>query len=46
VHTKITKEQIAYIYITIEVNSKEQLEIVVKKLSHLGGVFEVTRNNA
>ncbi len=46
VHTKTTKEQIAYIYITIEVNSKEQLEIVVKKLSHLGGVFEVARNNA
>ncbi len=46
VHTKTTKEQIAYIYITIEVNSKEQLEIVVKKLSNLGGVFEVTRTNA
>lgn len=46
VHTKTTKEQIAYIYITIEVNSKEQLEIVVKKLSNLGGIFEVTRTNA
>lgn len=46
VHTKTTKDQIAYIYITIEVNSKEQLEIVVKKLSNLGGVFEVTRTNA
>ncbi|MBR7163667.1 MAG: bifunctional (p)ppGpp synthetase/guanosine-3',5'-bis(diphosphate) 3'-pyrophosphohydrolase [Clostridia bacterium] len=46
VHTKTTKDQMAYIYITIEVNSKEQLEIVVKKLSNLGGVFEVTRSNA
>ena len=46
VHTKTTKDQIAYIYITIEVNSKEQLDMVAKKMSRLGGVFEVTRNNA
>lgn len=46
VHTKTTKEQIAIINITLEINSKEQLDIIVKKLSHLGGVFEVTRNNA
>lgn len=46
VHTKTTKEQIAIMNITIEITSKEQLEQVVKKLSRLGGVFEVTRNNA
>lgn len=46
VHTKTTKDQIAIMNITIEITSKEQLEQVVKKLSRLGGVFEVTRNNA
>jgi len=46
VHTKTTKEQIAYVYITIEVNSREQLDMVAKKISRFGGVFEVTRNNA
>jgi len=45
VHTKTTKDQIAIINITIEVNSKEQMDMVVKKLSGLGGVFEVVRNN-
>ncbi|MBE7022671.1 MAG: bifunctional (p)ppGpp synthetase/guanosine-3',5'-bis(diphosphate) 3'-pyrophosphohydrolase [Ruminococcaceae bacterium] len=46
VHTKTTKEQIAIINITLEISSKEQLDMIVKKLSRLGGVFEVTRNNA
>lgn len=46
VHTKTTKDQIAVMNITIEINSKEQLDMVVKKLSRLGGVFEVSRNNA
>lgn len=46
VHTKTTKDQIAYIYITIEVNSREQLDSVANKLARLSGVFEVTRNNA
>ncbi|MBE7010010.1 MAG: bifunctional (p)ppGpp synthetase/guanosine-3',5'-bis(diphosphate) 3'-pyrophosphohydrolase [Ruminococcaceae bacterium] len=46
VHTKTTKEQIAVINITLEIASKEQLDMITKKLSRLGGVFEVTRNNA
>ncbi len=46
VHTKTTKEQIAMINLGLEVNSKEQLELVTKKLSRLGGVFDVSRNNA
>ncbi|MGN1059873.1 MAG: RelA/SpoT family protein, partial [Clostridia bacterium] len=46
VHTKTTKDQIAVMNITIEINSKEQLDMVVKKLSRLGGVFDVSRNNA
>ncbi len=46
VHTRTNKEQIATLNIAIEVNSKEQLDMVVKKLSRLGGVFEVIRNNA
>ncbi len=46
VHTKVTKEQIAIINITIEVSSKEQLDMVARKMSHLGGVFDVSRNNA
>ncbi|MBE7048628.1 MAG: bifunctional (p)ppGpp synthetase/guanosine-3',5'-bis(diphosphate) 3'-pyrophosphohydrolase [Ruminococcaceae bacterium] len=45
VHTKTTKEQIAIINITLEISSKEQLDMVAKKLSGLGGVFEVTRHN-
>ena len=45
VHTKTTKEQIALIYVTIEINGKEQLDMVTKKLSRLGGVYEVTRTN-
>ncbi len=46
VHTKTTKEQIAIINVTIEVNSKEQLEMVVKRMARLSGVFDVSRNNA
>ncbi len=45
-HTKITKDQTAVIHITIEINSKEQLGLIVNKLSRLGGVFEVQRSNA
>jgi len=45
-HTKTTKDQIAILNVTIEISSKEQLEMVVKKLSRLGGVFEVSRCNA
>ncbi len=46
VHTKVTKEQIAVINITLEVSSKEQLDMVSKKMSRLGGVFDVSRNKA
>lgn len=45
-HTKISKDQIAYVYVTLEINSKEHLDTVVKKLSRVGGVFEVERCNA
>ncbi|MBE7036076.1 MAG: bifunctional (p)ppGpp synthetase/guanosine-3',5'-bis(diphosphate) 3'-pyrophosphohydrolase [Ruminococcaceae bacterium] len=45
-HTKVSKDQIAYVYVTLEINSKEHLDMVVKKLSRLGGVFEVERCNA
>ncbi len=45
-HTKTTKDQVAVLNITIEINSKEQLDMVLKKLSRLGGVFEVSRGNA
>ncbi len=46
VHTKTTKEQIAIINITLEVNSKEQLDMIVKRMARLTGVFDVSRNNA
>ena len=45
-HTKVSKDQIAYVYVTLEINSKEHLDMVVKKLSRLGGVFDVERCNA
>ncbi len=45
VHTKVTKEQIAIINITVEVSSKEQLEMIVKRMARIEGVFDVSRNN-
>lgn len=45
IHSKTTKEQIAMIRITIEITSKEQFELVQKKLANLQSVFEVSRSS-
>lgn len=45
IHSKTTKEQIALIRITIEITSKEQFELVQKKLANLQSVFEVSRSS-
>lgn len=46
VNSKTTRDGIAIINIIIEISSTAQLEQVVKKLSRIGGVFEVTRKKS
>ena len=46
VSSKTTRDGIAIINIIIEISSTAQLEQVVKKLSRIGGVFEVTRKKS
>ena len=44
VNARTTKERMAVINITIEVNDKSQIDMLVKKLYRIPGVFEVHRN--
>ncbi|MBR4890393.1 MAG: bifunctional (p)ppGpp synthetase/guanosine-3',5'-bis(diphosphate) 3'-pyrophosphohydrolase [Clostridia bacterium] len=43
INSKITKDQTAIVDITIEINSKDELNIVTNKLKNIQGVFEVQR---
>jgi len=45
INTKITKEQIALIALSLEINSKDGLNLIKKKLMDIDGVFEISRNN-
>ena len=46
VHTRTTKDLVAIINITVEVDNKEQLNVVTRKIKNVQGVFEVNRNNS
>lgn len=44
INARTTREQIAVINLTLEINDTEQLAKIVKKLKKVDSVFEVTRN--
>ena len=44
INTKITKDQLAYISLSLEINSIDSLELITKKLLNIDGVFDVSRN--
>lgn len=44
INARTTREQIAIINLTLEINDTEQLAKIVKKLKKVDSVFEVTRN--
>lgn len=46
INSRTTKDHIAIINITIEIDSKEQMALVLKKLANVSGVFEVQRTNS
>lgn len=43
INSKTTKDNVVIINLSIEINSKNELDYVAKKLSNIGGVFEVKR---
>lgn len=45
INSNLSKDNVVVINFTIEINSKEQLELVAKKLSNIKGVFEVRRRS-
>ena len=45
INSNLSKDNGVVINFTIEINSKEQLELVAKKLSNIKGVFEVRRRS-
>ncbi len=44
INTKITKDQIALIGLSLEINSKDGLNLIKKRLLEIDGVFDVSRN--
>ena len=45
VHTRTTRDLVAIINVTIEIDSKEQISTICKKLRGVQGVFDVKRNS-
>jgi len=44
INARTTREQIAIMNLTLEINDTEQLEKIIKKLKKIDSVFEVSRN--
>ncbi len=44
VHTRTTRDFVAIINVTVEIDNKEQLGTISKKLRNVAGVFDVKRN--
>ncbi|MEN6313063.1 MAG: bifunctional (p)ppGpp synthetase/guanosine-3',5'-bis(diphosphate) 3'-pyrophosphohydrolase [Clostridiaceae bacterium] len=44
INARTTRDQIAVIKLTLEINDTEQLDKIIKKLKKVDSVFEVTRN--
>jgi GTP pyrophosphokinase len=44
INARTTRDQIALINLTLEINDTEQLDKIIKKLKKVDSVFEVTRN--
>ncbi|MBO5929837.1 MAG: bifunctional (p)ppGpp synthetase/guanosine-3',5'-bis(diphosphate) 3'-pyrophosphohydrolase, partial [Clostridia bacterium] len=42
-NSKVTKEQEAFVEVTIEINSKDELNQVVRKLKNISGIYDVRR---
>ena len=45
INSNLSKDNVVVINFTIEINSKEQLDLVAKKLGNIKGVFEVRRRS-
>ena len=45
INSNLSKDNVVVVNFTIEINSKEQLELVAKKLGNIQGVFEVRRRS-
>lgn len=45
INSKITKDGVVIINLSIEINSKDELDIVAKKLGNIRGVFDVKRRS-
>ncbi len=44
-NSRVTKEQEAVVELMMEINSKEQLDLIVKKLNNISGVYEIKRRS-
>ena len=45
INSRLSKDNIVSVYLTIEINSKSELESVLKKLNNIKGIFEVKRKS-
>lgn len=45
INSKLSKDNVVVINFTIEINSKQELDLVAKKLGNIRGVFEVKRKS-
>lgn len=45
INSKLSKDNIVSVYLTIEINSKSELDSVLKKLNNIKGIFEVKRKS-
>ncbi len=45
INSKITRDNNAVIDLTIEIHSKEQLNLIVKKLKNISGVYDIRRSS-
>ena len=45
INSRLSKDNIVSVYLTIEINSKFELESVLKKLNNIKGIFEVKRKS-
>ena len=45
INSKLSKNNIVSVYLTIEINSKSELDLLLKKLNNIKGTFEVKRKS-
>ena len=45
INSKLSKDNVVSVNLTIEINSKPELDLVLKKLNNINGIFEVKRKS-